>query len=347
MRGLENIHPLDEAAMERARERWSSVAKPLHSLGLLEDAVVKIAGIKGSEDFELKNRAAVVMCADNGVVAEGVTQTGSEVTALVAAEIADGRSCVNCLAAAYGAEVLAVDMGMNAPVDGVLDRRVAAGTGNIARGPAMSRGEAEIAIAAGMDIARDLCGGGADVIIAGEMGIGNTTSAAAVTSALLGLPPEKTVGRGAGLSREGLGRKISAVRRALEANRPDAGDPIGVLAGLGGFDIAGMTGLFLGGAVRRTPVIIDGLISLTAAALAVRIAPLSKEFMLASHASREPAAKALVESLGLSPVISAGLALGEGSGALMLLPLLDGALAVYNGAHRFDSLPMERYVDLC
>ncbi len=347
MHRLKNISPPDAAAMERARERWNSVAKPLHSLGLLEDAVVKIAGIKGSECFELKKRVAVVMCADNGVVSEGVTQTDSAVTAVVAAEAAAGRSSVNCLAAVYGAEVLTVDMGMKAPVPGVLDRRIAAGTGNIADGPAMSRDEAERAVAAGIDIMRGLKENGTDIVAAGEMGIGNTATSAAVASALLNLPPELTVGRGAGIDGEGFKRKIHAVRRALEINRPDPDDPMEVLSKLGGFDIAGMTGLFLGGAVYGTPVIIDGLISLAAAALAVKIAPMSREYMLASHASKEPAAKTLAERLGLSPVITAGLALGEGTGALMLLPLLDGALAVYNGAHRFDELPMERYVELC
>lgn len=346
MRELKISPPSLEAA-RRAKEKWNSVAKPLHSMGLLEDAVARLAGIYGSESFVLDRRAVVVMCADNGVAIEGVTQTDSSVTALVAAEIAAGRSSVNCLARAYGASVFAVDVGMNAPVEGVLDRRVASGTGNIARGPAMSRGEAEAAISAGLDVARLLAEDGFKIIAAGEMGIGNTTTAAALASALLGLAPEETVGRGAGLSDEGLARKISAVRRALEVNGSGAGDPIDLLSRLGGFDIAAMAGLFLGGAERRVPVIIDGLISAAAAVIAAEIEPLAREFMLCSHVSREPAAKMLLERLGLSPLITAGLALGEGSGALMLLPLLDGALAVYNGAHRFDELPMERYVDLC
>lgn len=347
MHRLKSVFPPDLTAKKAAIERWNSIAKPLRGLGLLEDTVTKIAGIKGGADFVLKKRVAVVMCADNGVVAEGVTQTGSEVTAVVAAEIAAGRSSVNCLAGVYGAEVLAVDMGMNTRVTGVLDRRAADGTGNIAHGAAMSLATAERAVSAGMDIVRDLKNKGTDIIAAGEMGIGNTTTAAAVASALLGLPAETAVGRGAGLSDAGLRRKIAAVHMALERNRPDPADPMDVLTKLGGLDIAGMTGLFLGGAVYRIPVIIDGLISLSAAALAAKIAPLSKEFMLASHVSREPASQMLMTALGLSPVITAGLALGEGTGALMLLPLLDGAMAVYNGAHRFDGLPMERYVDLC
>ncbi len=347
MHRLKNIAPPNAAARARAEERWNSIAKPLRGLGLLEDAVIRLAGIYGGESFVLGGRTAVVMCADNGVVSEGVTQTGGEVTALVAAEIAAGRSSVNCLARAFGAETLAVDMGMNTPVPGTLDRRVASGTANIALGPAMSRADAERAVAVGIDIVRDLKSSGMGIIAAGEMGIGNTTAASAVASALLGLPPEQTVGRGAGLSDAGLERKISAVRRALAVNGADPADPLDILAKLGGFDIGGIAGLYLGGAVYRVPVIIDGFISAAAALIAAEIAPAAKEFMLASHVSKEPAARLLLERLGLCPPITAGLALGEGTGALMLLPLLDGALAVYNGAHRFDELPMERYVDLC
>ncbi len=347
MERVKSISPACGDFARRAAEKWNSVAKPLHSLGLLEDAVIKIAAMKSDENFTLKKRAAVIMCADNGVVAEGVTQTGSEVTAVVAEALAKGTSSTCLLARTFGAETVTVDMGMKRPVPGVLDRRIAAGTGNIALGPAMTRAQAAAAVTAGIDLVRDLKSGGADIIITGEMGIGNTTTSAALAAELLNLPPESAAGRGAGLSDGGLERKVSAVRRALEVNRPDPDDPMDLLSKLGGFDIAGMTGLFLGGAVYRTPVVIDGLISSVAAVLAAEMAPLSKDFMVASHLSKEPAAKMLLDRLGLKPVITAELALGEGTGGLMLLPLLDGAMAIYGHAHRFDELPMERYVDLC
>lgn len=347
MRRIENIKPPCLEAKTRAEKRWDDIAKPLHSLGFLEDAIVKLAGVYGSESFDIDKRAAVIMCADNGVVKEGVSQTESYVTSLIAGEIAKGRSAVNCLARVYGAEVLAVDMGMSLPADGVLNMRIGSGTRNITRFPAMSRRDAERAVGYGIDIMERFSEKGIKIVCAGEMGIGNTTTAAAVASALLNLPPEKTVGRGAGIDDAGLERKILAVKRAVSVNKPKMDDPIDILSKLGGFDIAGMTGLFLGGAVYRIPVITDGLISAAAAALAAEISPAAKEFMLASHASREPAAKALIEKLGLTPIIYANSALGEGTGALMLLPLLDGALEIFNSAHRFDELPMERYVKLC
>ncbi len=345
MKRIKSIRPGDDGAAQRARERWNGVAKPIHGLGLLEDAVTKIAAIYGSESFDLDSRTAVVLCADNGVTAEGVTQSGSEVTAIVAAALAAGTSSINVMARTFGTNVLPVDIGMNSPVPGVLDRRIRAGTGNIALGPAMTEAQASAAVSVGMDLVRDLKRQGCKIIVAGEMGIGNTTTAAALASALLDLPPEVTAGRGAGLDDGGLRRKVSAIRRALSVNRPDKADPMGLLAGPGGLDIAGMAGLFLGGAVYRLPVIIDGLISAAAAVIAAEIEPMAKDFMLCSHVSGEPAGRPLLARLGLKPIITAELALGEGTGGILLLPLLDGALAVYNSAHRFEDLNMERYVN--
>lgn len=335
-------------AKAAAHERWSAVAKPLGSLGLLEEMIERIAAVQGSADVDISKRAAVVMCADNGVVAEGVTQSDSEITAVCARSIAEGESNINIIARTFGAEVFAYDVGIARDIDcAELPRyKTAYGTGNIAAEPAMTVSQAESAITVGLDAVRELSERGYKIIITGEMGIGNTTTAAAVAAAVLGLSPREVTGRGAGLDSAGLERKISAVERALALHKPSAGRPVELISKIGGFDIAAMTGLFLGGAVYRVPVIIDGVISAAAAALAALINENSRNYMLASHTSEEPAAKGLLEFIGVKAPINAGLRLGEGTGGAMLLPLLDAALAVYNSSHSFESLQMERYVEL-
>lgn len=342
------IIPADREAARRAACKWNGIAKPLHSLGMLEDMVIKLAGIYGSEIFSIGRRCVVAMCADNGVVCEGVTQTDSSVTAIVARAMAEGGSNINLMAKTAGAEVFPVDIGIKGELDipGLIDRKIADGTGNIAVGPAMTREQAEKAVCVGIDMVRDLKEKGYNIIVTGEMGIGNTTTSSAIASVLLGLPPEETTGRGAGLDFEGIKRKISVIKRSIEVNRPDPSDPIDVLSKIGGFDIGGITGLFLGGAIYRIPIVMDGFISAVSAALAALICPASKEYMLCSHVSKEPAGGQMLEFLGLEPPITAGLCLGEGTGGVLLLPMLDAALAVYNSAHLFDNLPMEKYKEL-
>ncbi len=340
------INRLNEAAAAEARARWDAVAKPLHSLGRLEDMIAQIAGIRGTANVVLAPRCALVFCADHGVVAEGVTQTGQEVTALVARSIAAGSANVNLMARTARADVFAVDMGMaeEAGHPAVIRRRIAPGTRNMALGPAMTPAQAEQALQAGIDLVGAMSARGYRLIATGEMGIGNTTASAALCCALLGMTPDEAVGRGAGLSDDGLLRKRGAVRRALEANRPDPADLTGVLAGLGGFEIAAMAGAFLGGMAYRVPVVIDGVISAAAALIAARMCPEARGFMLASHMSREPAAARIMAELRLAPVIHADMALGEGTGAVALMPLLDAALSVYGGTHTFDGLGMAAYV---
>ncbi len=331
-----------------AKRRFDSVAKPLGSLGLLEDSIEKIAAVQHTADVDISDRCAVVMCADNGVTAEGVTQSDSSVTALCAAEIAQGRASINKLAETFGARVMAVDVGISRDVraDGLVNKKIAYGTKNIAVGEAMTNAQAQQAVCVGMDIMHGMLSQGVKIAVSGEMGIGNTVTAAAVTSVMLGLDPHITTGRGAGLSSEGLKRKIAVVERAIEVNSPFSGDPLETLRKVGGFDIAAMTGLFLGGAVYGIPVIIDGVISAAAAYLAYKISPRVLDYILPSHMSSEPSSRLLLEKMGLEPLITARLHLGEGTGGIMLLPLLDGALAVYNGAHRFDDIGLEGYVEL-
>ena len=330
-------------AREAARYRWDHVAKPLRSLGRLEDMVVQIAGLQETPDVRLDRRCALVFCADHGVVAEGVSQSGSEVTSRVARAIAAGESNVNLMASIARANVFAVDMGMLERVPGTIDCRVAAGTNDMTIGPAMRRERAEEAMRRGAELVGRMKDEGYQIVAVGEMGIGNTTAAAAVACALLGLMPEECVGRGAGLSNAGLARKREAVRRALEVNAPDSADPVDVLAKVGGFELCGMAGAFLGGWEHRVPVIIDGAIAVVCALAAARMRPEAAECLLPSHMSREPMARRALEALGLCPVIDAGMALGEGTGAVALLPLLDMALKVYGGGHTFESMDMAAY----
>ena len=337
------IAPPDGAAAARAKAHWDGIAKPLAGLGALEDMIVKIAALTGDENVRLAPRAVLVLCADNGVVCEGVTQTDASVTAVMAGQIHRSRSSVCRMAAAAGAEVEPVDMGMLTRVDGVRGCHIADGTKNIAAGPAMTRGEAVRAIKYGMELVREYRDRGFRLLATGEMGIGNTTTSSAVATALLHLPVEAVTGRGAGLSDAGLARKQDAVRRALQINHPDADDALDVLAKLGGFDIAGMAGIFLGGALYRVPVLIDGFISSIAALIAARLCPRAACAMLASHCSAEPAARQVLRELGVRAVIDAGLKLGEGTGAVCAMPLLELALSVYHGSAAFSDTGVEQY----
>ena len=334
---IEQITPPDEAARAEARRRWDACAKPLGSLGLLEDAICDIAALTGSAEPALSPRAVLVLCADNGVLAQGVAQTGSEVTAAVARQLALGRTAVCRMADRVLCRVVPVDLGIKdfPGCAGVLARRVGNGTRDLSLGPAMTRAQAEAAILTGVELVRAEAERGTRLLAAGEMGIGNTTTASAISSVLLGVEPERVTGRGAGLSEEGLRRKLAAIRRGIEVNRPDADDPLDVLAKLGGFDLAGLCGVFLGGALCRVPVLIDGLPSAAAALCAARLFPASKKAMLASHVSAEPAGALLLRALWKRPLITAGLRLGEGSGAVAAMPLLDMALAVYRECYRF------------
>ena len=345
---IQGIVPADQEAMGRAKARWDSIAKPLGSLGALEDAVIRIAGMTGSPDVDISKRAVVVMCADNGVVAEGVTQTGQEVTAIVAENMSTGDTSVCAMSRAAGAEVVPVDIGTVTPLKGerIRQKCVRRGTANMTQGPAMSREEAVQAILAGVEIARELRGQGVKLLATGEMGIGNTTTSSAIVSVLLGKEPAEVTGRGAGLSSEGLARKVRAIETAIALNRPDPADPLDVLHKVGGLDIAGLAGIFLGGAVHHIPVLVDGFISSAAALTAAALCPACKDYMLGSHASNEPAGKLVLDALGLRPFLFAGMCLGEGTGAVAVLPLLDMALAVYREMCTFAAADIEAYQPL-
>ena len=343
---LAQIKPLDKNAMDVAAKRWDSIAKPLHSLGKMEKLVIQIAGITGNPDMKIQKRALVAMCADNGVVEEGVTQTGQEVTAIVAENFLSGDTSACVMSRKCGTKVIPVDIGMAVDTKVSKELKVAYGTANMTKGPAMTRAQAVQALEAGIEMVRRLKEEGYGLLATGEMGIGNTTTSSAVASVLLDRSVEEMTGRGAGLSGDGLNRKINAIRKAIEVNQPDPKDAIGVLAKVGGFDIAGMAGMFLGGAALGVPVVIDGFISGVAALIAQRICPLAGEYMIASHVSKEPAAHLILEALGKEAVIHGEMCLGEGSGAVALFPFLDMGIAVYDSMSTFEDIHVEQYEEL-
>ena len=345
---IAQIRPVDEQARQQAKEKWASCTKPLGSLGQLETALEDIAALTGSSAIDLSKRSVLVFCADNGVVAQGVTQSGSEVTGIVARNLAGRRTSVCRMANAAGCEVVPVDVGIAdfEPYDGVLSRRVGNGTADISLGPAMTRAQAEQAICTGIEMVREQVQQGVRLIATGEMGIGNTTTSSAVASVLLGRDPVEMTGRGSGLTDDGLKRKIAAIERAIAVNQPDADDPVDVLSKVGGFDIAAICGAFLGGAIYRVPVLIDGFISAVAALCAVRICPAADSAIFASHVSAEPAGRTMLDALGKKPLITAGMRLGEGTGAVAAMPLLDMARAVYAESYTFEEGGIEPYQPL-
>ncbi len=345
---LQTIQPADENARAETHRRWAQCAKPLGSLGRLETALEEIAALTGSSDIDLSRRSVLVFCADNGVVAQGVTQTDSSVTGIVARNLAMRRTAVCRMAAAAQCDVIPVDVGMRdfAPCDGVLSRRIGNGTGDISLGSAMTREQAERAIAVGIELVRQQVERGVRLIATGEMGIGNTTTSSAVASVLLHRAPEEMTGRGSGLSDAGLQRKIRAISRAIAVNSPDANDPVDVLTKVGGFDIAAICGAFLGGAIYRVPVLMDGFISSVGALCAVRLCPAADIAVFASHVSAEPAGQLLLDALDKQPLITAGMRLGEGTGAVAAMPLLDMARAVYAESYTFDEGSIAAYEPL-
>ena len=335
------VRPADAGETAKAKAHWDAVAKPLHGLGQLEDVLARMAGIAPLRRDN--KRCVAAFCADNGVVAQGVTQTGSEVTAIVAGNMLTGRASVCCMGRVTGADVVPVDAGMLTEVPGLRSIKVARGTEDLSQVPAMTRQQCLSVLLAGMDLAGELAGQGYTLLAAGEMGIGNTTTSSAVAAALLGRPAAEMTGRGAGLSNQGLERKIQVIDQAIALHRPDPVCPVDVLAKVGGYDIAAMTGFYLGCALNRVPTIMDGFISTVAALAAVRLCPAVRDALTASHLSAEPGAGYVMEALGLTPMLKLGMALGEGTGAVSAMPLIDMALRVYFDMPSFDGIGIDAY----
>lgn len=343
---MQKIRPVDAAAMAAAKQHWDGLGKPLGSLGRLEKALIQIAGIQRTGDVHIDRKALVIMCADNGVVEEGVTQCGQEVTATVAENFLDEKSCVAIMCRRAGTKICPVDIGMAVDTPRVEKRKIAYGTKNMAKEPAMTREQAVAAIEVGIAKAEELHAQGYEILATGEMGIGNTTTSSAMTAVYLGLDVETVTGRGAGLSSHGLQRKIHAIKQAIAVNQPDPEDPLDVLAKVGGLDIAGMCGLFLGGAAQQMPVVMDGFISQVAALTAMRLVPECADYILASHVSEEPGADILLKALEKDAFLTCGMRLGEGSGAVALFPILDFASDIYHKMSTFVQADIVEYQPL-
>lgn len=327
---IEKIMPLDKSALLEATARQDALAKPPGSLGELEAISIKFAGITGKVTNEITSSRIIVMCADNGVCDEGVSSAPISVTMAQAVNMTKRKTGMSALAAHYGVDVDVVDLGIKLPYDcdKIVNRKIAMGTKNLAKEPAMTRSEVLEAINVGIERAKRAKEDGISILGVGEMGIGNTTTSSAVLSVLTGLAVEEVTGRGGGLTDEAFAKKKRIINDAIQLHNPDASDVIDVLAKVGGLDIAGMCGVYLGAAIYRIPVVIDGFISVTAALCAMRLAPLAKDFMFSSHASYEPGYMKAIEELALSPYLNLGMRLGEGSGCPIAFKVIESALAV-------------------
>jgi len=327
---IDSIGGLDEKAMQAARDRQDQLTKPRGALGVLEDISIKVAGITGDPLPVPGRKAVIVMAADHGVTTEGVSLYPPEVTAQMVHNFLSGGAAINVLSRHVHAEVCVVDVGVASSVagEGLLSRKVRAGTANMATGSAMSREEAIAALEVGICVAEEEMERGATFLAAGDMGIGNTTAASAITACITGLDPVEVTGRGTGIDDAGLDNKIAIIRRALEVNRPDPSDALDVLCKVGGLEIAGIAGVMLAAAAAHRPVLVDGFISAAGALVAAGLHARAADFMLASHLSVERGHAAILDLLGLHPIIQANMRLGEGTGAALAFFLVDASLKI-------------------
>lgn len=335
LKWIQCIAPLDEAAMARARERQAQLAKPPGSLGRLEDLSVQLAGITGKVHNSVKKQHLLVFAADNGVVEEGVSSAPQSVTLSQTINLTRAKTGASTLCKHFGCEITVCDVGVNADIrePKVLNRKIACGTQNIAKGPAMTREQVLQAILTGIDLASNT---DADVLGIGEMGIGNTTTSSAVLSVLLDADVEAVTGRGGGITDDSFRRKKNVIRTAIAVNQPSKADVIDVLAKVGGFDIAAMCGAFLGCAATHRPVVIDGFISAVAALCAFKLCPNAVSYFIPSHASYEIGYKLAMDAMELQPLFQLGMRLGEGSGCPLAFQILDAACAIINDMATFD-----------
>lgn len=339
---------MNKMAMALAKSRIDNIAMPLGGLGKLEDILIKCAGIFGTADFTFNKKAVIVLCADNGIVAQDVTQTGQHVTKIVAENMTDGKASIAILCKQAKADLFVTDIGMTTDSDNpkIFNKKVAYGTRDFSVERAMTLDEVNTAISVGIGGVAKLKWQQYNLIATGEMGIGNTTTSSAIVAALFGTDAIAVTGKGAGLSTKGLLHKIDVINKAIALHQPNPADPFDVLSAVGGLDIAGLVGVYLGGAIHRIPILIDGFISATAALLATRINPAAKDFMFATHVSSEPATKMVLDAIGLEPFLFLDMHLGEGTGAAMAFPLFDMALKIYREMSNFDQINVKKYVPL-
>jgi len=328
-KALQGIGRLDEKAMRAARERQDRLTKPQGSLGRLEELSIRVAGIRGEVAPRLRHKVIVVMAADHGIVAEGVSLFPQEVTAQMVQNFLHDGAGINVLARHVGARVIVVDMGVAAelkPHPKLISRKVAWGTHNMMQGPAMSREDALAAIEAGLGVVEQEFEMGLDIIGTGDMGIGNTTSSSAITAAITGEPVVRVTGRGTGLGNKQLNHKVRVIEEALKVNQPAANDGLDVLTKVGGFEIGGLVGVMLGAAAHRIPIVIDGFISGAAALIATRIVPNLGDFLIAAHVSAERGHRIALKHLGLKPLLDLQMRLGEGTGAALAISIIEAAV---------------------
>ncbi|MEK6813388.1 MAG: nicotinate-nucleotide--dimethylbenzimidazole phosphoribosyltransferase [Nitrospirota bacterium] len=333
------ILPIDRSIEPDVRKRLDSLTKPPGSLGRLEEMALQVCLMTGKIPPDFSRKRVVVMAADHGVAAEGVSAYPPEVTPQMVYNFLRGGAAINVLARHAGADVRVVDVGVNhdfAGADGLVSRKVRPGTANMAVGPAMSRGEARAAVEAGIEEAREAVSAGVTLLATGDMGIGNTTASSAVLSALTGEPPERTTGSGTGIDAGARRNKVAVIERALSVNRPDPSDPIDVLAKVGGLEIGAIAGLILGAAAERVPVVVDGFISTAGALIAASIEPAAVGYMIASHRSTERGHQIMLERLGLSPYLDLGLRLGEGTGAALTMGIVEASVRIMTEMDTFD-----------
>ena len=329
---LQQIQPLDESAMRKAQARQDTLTKPRGSLGRLEELAVQLAGITANPMPTLERKVVIVMAADHGVTCEGVSAYSAEVTPQMVLNFLHGGAAINVLARQADARVVVVDMGIAVEVEDtsgkLIRRRIGAGTANLAQGPAMTREQAQESIQSGIEVAATEISKGADILATGDMGIGNTTAAAAIACALMNQSPENIAGHGTGVDDNGLKRKLAAIARALDVNQPNEKDALDVLAKVGGFEIGGLAGVMLAAAANRKPVLVDGFISTAAAMLAVTLAPAARDYMIAAHVSQERGHRLMLEWLGVNPLLDLNMRLGEGTGAALAFHLIEACTRI-------------------
>jgi nicotinate-nucleotide--dimethylbenzimidazole phosphoribosyltransferase len=334
------IAPVSIENLSQAQKYLDALTKPPGSLGRLEELGRRYAAIKGLDSPRVRSKAVYVFAADHGVAQQGVSAFPAEVTPQMVLNFLNGGAAINVLAKHFAAEVRVVDMGVNydfGDLPGLLNKKVAMGTGDLSLRPSMKRSQAEKAVQVGMELAREAVGGGVDILGTGDMGIGNTTASVAIIAALTQRPVEEITGRGTGIDDETWQRKIRVVEKALRINEPDDKDPLDVLAKVGGFEIAGIAGFILGSAAARTPVVIDGVISGAGALIAHRLSPAAGDYMFLSHRSQEPAHEVVFDQIKQEALFDFGMRLGEGTGAIIGMSLLEAAVKIYSEMATFEN----------
>ena len=337
---LEKIQPVSPSLLDKAQSHLDSLTKPPGSLGILEELAKRYVAIKKNETPILKKISTVVFAADHGVTAEGISAYPPEVTAQMVTNFLNKGAAVNVLANHINAEVTIVDIGVNFQFEShpnLLDRKIALGTKNFSKESSMTRSQAETSITTGIKIAKESAENGFDILTTGEMGIGNTTPSSAIFSILGNMRVEDVTGRGTGIDDSSLIKKISAIKTGIELHQPDPDDPIDILAKVGGFEIGGIAGLILGAAANKIPIVVDGFISSAGAALALKMSPLAGDYIFPSHRSSEPGHKIFFEMLGHPPLFDLNMRLGEGTGALLAVNLIQSAVKIYNEMSTFKS----------